>query len=480
VQRERKGNAKTRKRGARLKIETLKTSGLLELTQEALKGKSVRDAVLERLNTSGRTSAADCTPRNDVFEFEEKISLDDYDSGSRSVLEADATPEESQAKRLCSRSQVEREAQDLRNRLEQSRTFRRETGLMNFHTDRLGPPVCMGSGSRVGNSHRPSPDDGAEQYRRRDSRSPAHGRSRGGKTHSPGRTGGARDRSRSRKRRPNNKPRQDVSPRAERGRKRARSAERGGGDQAKASAVSRGRALEPMRIMHMQNIMDAPIPEEMANLAPLTAVAAGKAAETPVLQASSTESTPEASDEATAPAAASFKIPKLSKTQPTANAHPSEKTHREESPQRKGSPGGGEAMVVDLDLDVSDKDRRFVESSAPDSIVKMLDDFIGDKKLPVQSTLKPSLKRPEDTVKKPTGTAVKKLSFVDDPPKSALSLMAASLKKASKPSKTGSKNDEAEMRQLVKTLSSAQRAAFRKMLTSTLPSPKKAAKKSRK
>jgi hypothetical protein len=41
VQRERKGNAKTRKRGARLKIETLKTSGLLKLTQEALNGKSV-------------------------------------------------------------------------------------------------------------------------------------------------------------------------------------------------------------------------------------------------------------------------------------------------------------------------------------------------------------------------------------------------------------------------------------------------------
>jgi hypothetical protein len=61
------------------------------------------------------------------------------------MLETDATPEESQAKRLCSRSQVEREAQDLRNRLEQSRTFRRETGLMNFRTDRLGPPVCMGS-----------------------------------------------------------------------------------------------------------------------------------------------------------------------------------------------------------------------------------------------------------------------------------------------------------------------------------------------
>jgi hypothetical protein len=87
VQRERKGNAKTWKRGARLKIETLKTSGLLELTQGALKGKSVRDAVLEKLSASGKALTADCTPRDDEFEFEEIVSLDDYDSGSRSVLE---------------------------------------------------------------------------------------------------------------------------------------------------------------------------------------------------------------------------------------------------------------------------------------------------------------------------------------------------------------------------------------------------------
>ena len=230
--------------------------------------------------------------------------------------------------------------------------------------------------------------------------------------------------------------------------------------------------------MHMQNIMDAPIPEEMVNLPPLTAISAGTTAEPPVAQAPRAESTPEASDEATALAAASFKIPKLPKTQLTVGTHPSEKIHREEPLQRKGSPGGDEAMAVDLDLEVSDEDRRFIESSAPDSIDKMLDDFIGDKNS--QSTLKSSLKKPEDTVKKATGATAKKLSFVDDPPKSALSLMAAALKKASKSSKAGSKNDEAEMRQLVKTLSSAQRTAFRKMLTSTLPSPKKAAKKSRK
>jgi hypothetical protein len=83
VQRERKGNAKTRKRGARLKIETLKTSGLLKLTQEALNGKSVGDAVLEKLSASGKVPVSDCTPRDDESEFEEVISLDDYDAGPR-------------------------------------------------------------------------------------------------------------------------------------------------------------------------------------------------------------------------------------------------------------------------------------------------------------------------------------------------------------------------------------------------------------
>ncbi len=62
VQRERKGNAKARKRGARLKIEKLKASGLLELTPEVLQGKSVRDAVLEKLNVSGgKLPTADIT-----------------------------------------------------------------------------------------------------------------------------------------------------------------------------------------------------------------------------------------------------------------------------------------------------------------------------------------------------------------------------------------------------------------------------------
>ncbi|MFN9903318.1 MAG: hypothetical protein ACK55Z_32010, partial [bacterium] len=212
-------------------------------------GKSVRDAVLEKLNVSGRTSSAVDTPRDVEFDYEEVISLDDYDAGSRSVLETDATLEESQAKRVCSRSQVEREAQDLRNRLEQSRTFRRETGLMNFRTDRLGPPVRTASNSRVSDNYQTPPDDGAEQRRWRDSRSPAHSRSWGGKMHAASCTGRPRDRSRSRKRRSNNKPRQDASPRAERGRKRVRSVEHGSSDQTRAATVSRGRALEPMRIM---------------------------------------------------------------------------------------------------------------------------------------------------------------------------------------------------------------------------------------
>jgi hypothetical protein len=45
-------------------------------------------------------------------------------------------------------------------------------------------------------------------------------------------------------------------------------------------------------------------------------------------------------------------------------------------------------MAVDLDLEVSDEDRKFVESLAPDDIDKILDDFIGDKKSPVKNALK--------------------------------------------------------------------------------------------
>ncbi len=375
---------------------------------------------------------------------------------------------------------MEKEAQDLRNRLEQSRTFRRETGLMNFRTDRLGPPVRTASSSRASDDYRVPPDNGAEQYRQRDSRSPAHGHSWGGKPHAASRTGRPRDLSRSRKRRSNNKARQDVSPRAERGRKRARSVERGSNDQTRAATVSRGRALEPMRIMHMQNIMDAPIPEEMAKLPPLTAATVNPSAEPSKARSDHAEVTPEEKGEAPALGAASFKIPKLSASQPTAGTHPGEKTRCQVPAGQKPTPGVDETMVVDLDLEVSDEDRKFVESSASDSIDKLLDDFIGDMKSPVKSVLKPSLKKPEDTVKKLTTATGRKLTFVDDPPKSALGLMAAALKKTSKANKADGKSDEAELRHLVKNLSGAQRAAFRKMLTSTVPSPKKSSKKSRK
>jgi hypothetical protein len=480
VQRERKGNAKARKRGARLKIEKLKNSGLLELTPEVLQGKSVRDAVLEKLNVPGGTLSAADTMRSVDFDYEEVISLDDYDTGSRSVLETDAMLEENQAKRLCSRSQVEREAQDLRNRLEQSRTFRRDTGLMNFPPDRLGPPVQTAPTSRASDDYRMLPDYGMESYRRRDSRSPAHGQSWRGRTPAVSRTGRPRDRSRSRKRQPSNKARQDASPRADRGRKRARSVERRSSSQARVVTVSRGRALEPMRIMHMQNIMDAPIPEEMAKLPPLTAATMDPPAEPSAAHPDHVESTPEEKSETPALKTGSFKIPKLSAPLPAARTHSGEKSRCQETVKQKPVSEVDETMGVDLDLEVSEEDRKFVESSASDNIGKLLDEFIGDKRSPEKSVPKPVLKKPEDTVKRLATTTGRKLSFADDPPKSALSLMAAALKKSSKADKTDGKSDELELRHLVKNLSSAQKATFRKMLTSTAPSPKKSSKRRRK
>jgi hypothetical protein len=151
------------------------------------------------------------------------------------------------------------------------------------------------------------PDDGIEPYRRRDSRSPAHGHSWGGKTPAVSRTGRPRDRSRARKWRSNNKPRQDASPRADRGRKRARSVERGSNSQARVATVSRGRALEPMRIMHMQNIMDAPIPEEMAKLPPLTAATVDPPAKPSTARPDHAETMPEEKSETPALNAASLR-----------------------------------------------------------------------------------------------------------------------------------------------------------------------------
>jgi hypothetical protein len=235
-----------------------------------------------------------------------------------------------------------------------------------------------------------------------------------------------------------------------------------------------------MRIMHMQNIMDAPIPEEMAKLPPLTAATVDPPAEPSTARPDHAETMPEEKSETPALSAASFKIPKLAAPQPTARTHSGEKTRCQETVRQKPTPEGDETMAVDLDLEVSEEDRKFVESSASDSVDKLLDDFIGDKKSPEKSVLKPLLKKPEDTVKRPANTTGRKLSFADDPPKSALGLMAAALKKPSKANKADGKSNEVELRHLVKNLSSAQRAAFRKMLTSTVPSPKKSSKKSRK
>jgi hypothetical protein len=160
-------------------------------------------------------------------------------------------------------------------------------------------------------------------------------------------------------------------------------------------------------IMHMQNIMDTPVPKEMASLTPLTATAVNMADKPPVEQPPSSGSASELGDGATTPTTTSFKSPKLSKVQPAAIAAPSEEERRKPSPLKKDKPKDDEVMAGDLDLEVSDEDRRFVESSMSGSVDKMLD----DKNSPVQSTLKPSLKKPEDTVKKLTGTVAKKTIF---------------------------------------------------------------------
>ena len=232
--------------------------------------------------------------------------------------------------------------------------------------------------------------------------------------------------------------------------------------------------------MHMQNIMDAPIPEEMAKLPPLTAATVDPPAEPSVAHPDRVESTPEEKSETPALKTGSFKIPKLSAPLPAARTRSGEKPRWQETVKQKPVLEVDETMGVDLDLEVSEEDRKFVESSASDNIGKLLDEFIGDKRSPERSVPKPVLKKPEDTVKRLATTTGRKLSFADDPPKSALSLMAAALKKSSKADKTDGKSDELELRHLVKNLSSAQKATFRKMLTSTAPSPKKSSKRCRK
>jgi hypothetical protein len=113
-----------------------------------------------------------------------------------------------------------------------------------------------------------------------------------------------------------------------------------------------------MRIMHMQNIMDTP--KEMASQTPLTATAVNMADKPPVEQPPPSGSTSELGDGGTALTATSFKIPKLSKVQTAAIAAPSEEGCREPSPLKKDKPKDDEVMAGDLDLEVSDEDRRFV------------------------------------------------------------------------------------------------------------------------
>jgi hypothetical protein len=153
------------------------------------------------------------------------------------VREVSPDPEERQAKRPCSRSQIEREALDLRNRLERSRTFKRETGQMSFRADRLGPPVRTEQDRATRDDYWSPFNTGAERRRRCDCRSPSRGPNRGRRAPSLGRGRKSRSGSRPRKRQLDNNLGRDASPKNERGRKRARSVERGGGAQARPPAT---------------------------------------------------------------------------------------------------------------------------------------------------------------------------------------------------------------------------------------------------
>jgi hypothetical protein len=122
-----------------------------------------------------------------------------------------------------------------------------------------------------------------------------------------------------------------------------------------------------MRIMHMQNIMDAPIPEEMAKLPPMTAATVDPPAEPSVAHPDRVESKPEEKSETPALKAGPFKIPKLSVPQPTARTHSGEKSRCQEIVKQKPVSEADKTMGVDLDLEVSEEDRKFVESSASDN-----------------------------------------------------------------------------------------------------------------
>ena len=119
-----------------------------------------------------------------------------------------------------------------------------------------------------------------------------------------------------------------------------------------------------MRIMHMQNIMDAPIPKEMAKLPPLAAAAVDPPAKSAVAHPDSTVHASEEKSEVPVVKAGPFKIPKLSAPPPAIKAQSSEEPRSQEAVKQKPAPDPDEAMGVDLDLEVSEEDRQFVESPA--------------------------------------------------------------------------------------------------------------------
>ncbi|MFN9907492.1 MAG: hypothetical protein ACK56F_15445, partial [bacterium] len=75
----------------------------------------------------------------------------------------------------------------------------------------------------------------------------------------------------------------------------------------------------------------------------------------------------EEKSEAPAVKAGPFKIPKLSAPPPAIEAQSSERPRSQEAVKQNPAPEPDEAMGVDLDLEVSEEDRKFVESPASDN-----------------------------------------------------------------------------------------------------------------
>jgi hypothetical protein len=212
-----------------------------------------------------------------------------------------------------------------------------------------------------------------------------------------------------------------------------------------------------MNIMHVENLMDAPIPESMSNLGLLAATAA----ETEL-----------------------FKIPKRPKEQQlltlSSGCPTTDEATTKRRPTKEAQANEIDLLSGDLDLEISDEERRFVEALLPNSVGWLLDELIGVRKSPEQNVLKLSLKKPEDTVRKSAGPAVRRLSFQDDPPRDVMGEVVAALNSQSKSSEQVSKEDEDMMKRLIDHLSGPQKAAFRKILSGTRPAPRKAFRKGKK